>query len=248
MAIIAALHAEGFCFLLFIEGMDLSKVKLKHVEKKDNPKKTTDVEENGASLALLIRRVRECDLDVWYEKLEKHTFATRMIPISVELARRMVAAIKKRTGLEKNDVHPELEELEKVIVSFGCAFVKLSSRSPKDATVAGERTRAAFEREFAACEEKDDNAKFICLNRAHISALSVTCAKDALDLLLASERILDDLELALEDPSKWNQVKKHLLPQKRRLIVDLSFHPITSTWWFANGKLCHCRPNFVDLS
>jgi hypothetical protein len=75
----------------------------------------------------------------------------------------------------------------------------------KDATVAGERMRKIFDEEFAKCEEKDSNAIFMCLNVAHIKALCVSSVEECLCLLLASERILDDLELALEDTNKWNQ-------------------------------------------
>jgi hypothetical protein len=87
----------------------------------------------------------------------------------------------------------------------------LLNGSEKDATVAGERTRSAYEREFESSKEKDDNAKFISLNRAHIDALAVSSSEEAIALLLASERILDDLELALEDSSNWNQ---HLVVRK----------------------------------
>lgn len=76
------------------------------------------------------RRVRECDLDVWYEKLEQVTFPTRTIPISIDFAKSMVAAIKARK--KGFDVpHVEVQQLQAAIAEFGNAFVKLSSRSPK---------------------------------------------------------------------------------------------------------------------
>ncbi len=65
------------------------------------------------------------------------------------------------------------------------------------------RTRQLFG-EYCA-RDADDNAKLIAINRAHIEALRVTSVTDALALLLASERIFDDLELALEFPASWSQ-------------------------------------------
>lgn len=78
--------------------------------------------------------------------------------------------------------------------------------------------------------DPDDNAKFISINRAHINALAVRSGEEALHLLCRSERILDDLELALEDPTRWTQ---HLVIRKW---ADM---PLSSEWrgFVCDGKL-----------
>ncbi len=52
------------------------------------------------------------------------------------------------------------------------------------------------------------NAALIALDRAHIAALHTCIPTSALSLLLDSERIYEDLELALEyqHTSEWNQM------------------------------------------
>lgn len=78
------------------------------------------------------------------------------------------------------------------------SFNKITTlRSPKDATVAANKTKETFKsllEEEAATQkttvkELDDNTKVIALNRAHIMALKVSSGKEALQLLVASERL-----------------------------------------------------------
>ena len=189
--------------------MDLSKVRLKHVQVEKKEQLASDG--GSEELRVVMARVRECDLDVWYERLKHVTFPTEFIPLSRDDAKAMCVAYKQKQ--EKAHFSALVEQLDAAIGRFGgVAFVKLSSRSPKDATVGGEATRALFRTHLAVSKEQDDNAKFICLNRAHIDALSVRSGAEAMALLLRSERIFDDLELALEEgEGRWTQ---HLVVRK----------------------------------
>lgn len=188
-----------------MDGSVFANVKLKHVERVSTPTAASKHEENE-QLLLIQQRVRECDLEAWYPRLEQWTFPTTVVPISIGFAKRMVSGIRTRKTQDIiSEKSEEMEALQRAIGAFGTSFVKLSSRSPKDATVAGERTRKIFNEELAKSTEKDANAVFICLNLAHIKALAVESAHEALSLLLASERVLDDLELALEDVANWSQ-------------------------------------------
>lgn len=77
--------------------------------------------------------------------------------------------------------------------------MKLSSRSPKDSTIAGQQTWKLFS-EFLEAQRKfnnletiqqlDLNTKVIGLNRAHIQAMKVSSGQEAMDLLLQSERYI----------------------------------------------------------
>ncbi len=199
-------------------------MKLRHVAAPVAAPKASSADQAG-ELQVLMARVRECDLDVWYERLHKWTFPTEFIPLSRGEASAICNAYKRHeSAAALPDLARTLQAVDAAIARFGgVAFVKLSSRSPKvnlfcfscaalmmnwsskDATVAGERTKRHFERALAESAEKDDNAVFAALNRAHINALAVNGAAEALDLFLKSERIFDDLELALEDQTNWSQ-------------------------------------------
>jgi len=86
----------------------------------------------------------------------------------------------------------------------GC-FVKLSSRSAKDATVASERTIQIFKEILAGIPNPTMNDRLIAINRAHILAQCHSNAKNVLDMFVQSERINSDLELALSYPNQWSQ-------------------------------------------
>lgn len=83
----------------------------------------------------------------WIEGLKEYTFETEFVALSVADARGMVRVIKEKRG--ETVVLEGREALDEIIQRFGVAFVKLSSRSPKDATVVGERTRKCYQEEIA---------------------------------------------------------------------------------------------------
>ncbi|XP_060075112.1 cell division cycle protein 123 homolog [Ylistrum balloti] len=81
----------------------------------------------------------------------------------------------------------------------GCAFVKLSSRSAKDAPMLQSRLKAMYKEilhKFQENEQKQENTKIICLLQAAFDAMRVTCATDVIDMFVRSERVYQDLLLA----------------------------------------------------
>jgi len=94
----------------------------------------------------------------------------------------------------------------------GEAFVKLSSRSPKDATVKGDRTAIIIRDLKKQWKEKHQNESFSdqdkleILNQAHINALRVTTGKETVALFCESDRIWEDLDLGLESGNFAQQV------------------------------------------
>ena len=105
------------------------------------------------------------------------------------------------------------------------AFVRLSTRSPKDAAIARDTTMKLFNEEIALLGDigkTDENARLIALIKASTVCLKVFSGQQALDLLLvqhfyyiqtslftntinkASERTHEDLNLALEFPQAWD--------------------------------------------
>lgn len=202
--------------------MDLGRVKLRPVGVVTKQQHHTQVPQvSHTDIESYNQRVRQCDLDQWLERAAPFTFPTFLIPFSVAEGAALLECCKKKSAAS---VPPSLlSRLNQVIhekLQKDGAFVKLSSRSAKDSTVSGQRTRDLFRR-FVAEEESrkksssssqgadgnlDDNDLLICINRAHIDALKVDSAEDAFFLLVNSERILDDLDLALEHSKvSWNQ-------------------------------------------
>mmetsp|Transcript_16352 Transcript_16352/g.20370 ORF Transcript_16352/g.20370 Transcript_16352/m.20370 type:complete len:414 (-) Transcript_16352:243-1484(-) len=85
-------------------------------------------------------------------------------------------------------------------------FVKLSTRSPKDSKKALARAAEAYETRLRAlhhgnncdaCHSENDKWIFLC--EEVTQSLAVDNASDAIDLLLDSERVYEDLKYALND-------------------------------------------------
>eukprot|EP00927_Polykrikos_kofoidii_P057197 TRINITY_DN51317_c0_g1_i1.p1 TRINITY_DN51317_c0_g1~~TRINITY_DN51317_c0_g1_i1.p1 ORF type:complete len:429 (-),score=87.80 TRINITY_DN51317_c0_g1_i1:94-1314(-) len=90
--------------------------------------------------------------------------------------------------------------------SAGRAFVKLSTRSPKDSIGALDRAKAAYEERLQAAEangnslSSDDNERWKILSQEATKAGAVADGNAGLALFLDSERIFEDLEYALRAP------------------------------------------------
>jgi len=124
-----------------------------------------------------------------------------------------------KLGIEQNFKLPNVEEhgivmdllkskLQSYIDSSGFkdgSFVKLSSRSAKDATVGSEKTFNIYRELISKVSNPTDNDRLIAINRAHILALRMTSANEIIQIFTSSERIYDDLSLAFEEPDRWNQ-------------------------------------------
>lgn len=87
----------------------------------------------------------------------------------------------------------------------GLAFVKLSTRSPKDSKRALAKARAAYEARLSslpACAAEDDNERWKILSEEVTRAGGVASGVEGLELLLDSERVYEDLEYALRGPKE----------------------------------------------
>eukprot|EP00007_Cunea_sp_BSH-02190019_P001082 CAMPEP_0174235266 /NCGR_PEP_ID=MMETSP0417-20130205/4772_1 /TAXON_ID=242541 /ORGANISM="Mayorella sp, Strain BSH-02190019" /LENGTH=348 /DNA_ID=CAMNT_0015313751 /DNA_START=167 /DNA_END=1210 /DNA_ORIENTATION=+ len=171
-----------------------------------------------------IAGVRAVDCEAYYDQLQEYTYRSEFVPISIEEARALIGAYRThaRPDLSTHHLTGEQQDLLKALCSRvdsklgscgfreGGAFVKLSSRSPKDATSVGERCMNLFEQFLRNVKEKEhrevtSNDRFQALNYAHIYAMRSHTGEEALSLLSRSERICTDLELALERPVEWTQ-------------------------------------------
>lgn len=107
-----------------------------------------------------------------------------------------------------------MDDMERSCGSGGF-FVRMSSRSPKDSALGCQRMKRLLAEQLRASSvalarghgpQWHQNSEFIAFFRAQIQALRVCHAAEALDLLVQSERVFEDLKLALAQPvASWEQ-------------------------------------------
>jgi len=185
------------------------------------------------------------NIEEWVDLLGDLTFPTRTIPLTKHQASLFVnhwnimndiLMLPEVRLARKDDIRKQLGDLEKQIESSiqdlgGTAFVKTSSRSPKDTTQFGQRLDHRIRELLSSTplpdlyhqnlddSSSDDDAlpgdekKILdevtrisrCLMQANFDVMKMTDAKLALDLLLHSHRIFEDMNEALEYGVKFNQ-------------------------------------------
>ena len=158
-------------------------------------------------------QTRDYDIERWYETIRPLTFPTAFVEIRPEEATAMIASYgerylsrRKPTSDEAACVVRVSEKVQTMMDRTGSSqdgfFVRLSTRSPKDAAMP---TRDEYEREAARRADEDEpedmDAACNCQMRAFfevgMQALRVRDAAAAMELLLSSERVHTDLQDAL---------------------------------------------------
>jgi len=134
--------------------------------------------------------------------------------LSVGEIKAICSVIKSKWRHSKHEASPEdlgyvqnlSEKMEKLIVPMGNVFVKLSTRSPKDAVF--ENSHLKVEQYLAEelealkkikkIEEIDVHDELLAFTVAANKGMSVSSAQEALDLLCVSERVYTDLNKTLQ--------------------------------------------------
>lgn len=148
--------------------------------------------------------LKQCGVEVWYESVAELTPLTRFLTLSKGHISSLVNGHHAFTssGVMEPFLSVLLEELggsiDHVLEEFGgSAFVRLSSRSPKDAAFFVPQTsnamRAVIQREPSKYSVLDMNGTVRLLLETSLASMQVRCARDALYLLIASPRIWMDL-------------------------------------------------------
>merc|ERR1712232_157531 len=133
----------------------------------------------------------------WLPLLGDYSFATTSIPLSREMC---VALSKKLQGTLDSDREALEQKIDDVLKGQGWkqAFVKLSVRSPKDSpqilAKATEEFRARNLLEKPLQERTREFAELVQ------QQFAVSSGREAVGLLTSSDRIVEDLEYALEAP------------------------------------------------
>jgi hypothetical protein len=198
---------------------DLSQVKLKRVETKDS----SGVLANAiATEKEMNRRMREADVDFWYDAIKELTYETVFVSITPKEAEAMASYYNANVSgaVPSDETNAVLAEVERrvddAMKPFGGdgVFVKLASRSPKDATNRGEAASEALKK----CLE-DLNRQLDKENRrptpddvvnvvfqAHIASFRLYNAHEVMQTLVHSNRVCtDEIPLVLEHLAEWKE-------------------------------------------
>jgi hypothetical protein len=189
------------------------------------PKPSSSEEMSEERKREIIEAHFEVNMDRWVERLAPgQTIPTVSRPLSIAQAQALIHLNKTYEKAQPTQEHAtHLAELERQIDELieqvdghnnGC-FVKLSCRSAKDASTQAEDTKQLFhsfvESELTEEERKDKNRLLCMLYKASVHAMKVRSAKQALDLMLTSRRILWDLLYDLEYPETFSN---HVIVRK----------------------------------
>jgi hypothetical protein len=191
----------------------------------------TGFAESAAEARVYQDAVLDINIEAWYPLLQDFTFVTEFVPLTPAAGQLFVDSYnayethKKRVLLQElpsdaqytppADIQRRTDELavelQEAIDRVRCSasepvFIKASSRSAKDAPTSRSRLGTIFSellRAHPEPERSSDNTKLVCMLQAGLELLKVHSAGDALDLFLRSERIYQDMLLALERPDRW---------------------------------------------
>ncbi|KAH3767205.1 cell division cycle protein 123-like [Pelomyxa schiedti] len=155
-----------------------------------------------------------CSFEAWYPALAPLgcTPRSRVIPLSPEQRKDMYRACCSCRN--KEDPAPALKspslvdvvaKVQEAIMEFeGAAFVKLSTRSPKDAALQRPEYKIIL-KHLLSKGDGSDNSDTIAVVTATRLAMKITNAEQAMQLLVNSERVYGDLMRALDHPKLVSQ-------------------------------------------
>jgi hypothetical protein len=147
-------------------------------------------------------------LERWYPWLKEHTAATTFVSLSKAEAEAMRKACeaRRKKGTESKEGRALLAVvLKRMEVEMAQpAFVKLSARSCKDSILRSTHFKNVLAKEMAALQQQQSrtpNDLITAYVRAQCFAMRRDTAAEALEDMLESRRIYEDLTLALLEPS-----------------------------------------------
>ena len=192
-------------------------------------------------------KVLDVNTESWLGLLLEETFPTSYCPLLVEDAEFFVRLYERLYKDKDTSVIKDIqwwEHLsadEKVLVDGMCerlqavmdqylqngqaTFVKLSSRSAKDAPVYRETFAGLLTSELRKTKLQrggsEENHQITCLLMAAFQALKMTSAQQVLEVFQCSERIYQDMLLALEQKQRFRE--NFVVRQFVDIAVDMEF-------------------------
>ena len=180
-----------------------------------------------------------------YSSVKDFTFQTDILELNTEEAQQMINYYRHHTLHQKgvavsNSVLTNLQsKISSIIQKQGTngVFIRLSSRSPKDSGFSTNRMHQILSQKLAQIDynslsdEEIQNEEFICFFKSQIESLKVitsysnfadisqiSTGTEAMELLLNSERVYEDLQHAFTFLSDLEKVSKSTEKVKLYLI------------------------------
>ncbi|EJD54196.1 hypothetical protein AURDEDRAFT_179421 [Auricularia subglabra TFB-10046 SS5] len=197
-----------------------SRLRKAHIER-DSSAPRLVVELDGIS-DLYDAEVQHCNIERWLPPLEKHalTFETVLVPMTTVHANAILAVFDATEHAQLDLGAPALHEREDFLIKElegplqaaldrlgGGCIVKTSSRSPKDAAARTGALPCILRESLAASPQalQDENEMLRVVCEAEGAALRFSSARAVIRAFVLSERIWQDMTLALRHPESFEQ-------------------------------------------
>ncbi|KAH0787427.1 cell division cycle protein [Histomonas meleagridis] len=165
-----------------------------------------------------VEKLLDFGMHLYYDQIKTEMFPTCFISVSKEQAAawRCFNIDKEMTPEQQSAFNSLKSELEQAINKIKSThkvkrvFVKLSSRSAKDAVSRMEKRFLPYlQAEFNKVNIKDDNQKMIALRNSFIKASGVHNSDEAFEMMKWSSRIVSDLKIFLDasGDGDWFDIK-----------------------------------------
>ena len=210
---------------------------LKEIEQKKTVLKKTDVLKKESKLEETIvkdeedylRLMKETYFEKYYEQIEEFTFKSVIMPLTLDDIKSIYDANLdfEANGKSEKDLTGIAEKIDEGIKQIRektkkeCkVFVRLSSRSPKDAIYHLEEFSGLYEQKLQEFDNKEDLlSKLHAFYKASTEVLAVSSGTKAAELLKMSNRIQGDLKVCLDVGETMNLVIREFVkfPVKNEL-------------------------------
>ena len=211
---------------------------LKQLEEKRNALKKAEAsrQEKAAPEEMIMkdegdyyRMLKETFFEAYYDQIEEFTFKSVIVPMTLEETEALMTAYTKfMDGSDKevnlSTVDTKIDEgIAKIRekANKNCkVFVRLSSRSPKDAIYHLETFPDLIREKLSGFEDQEDlYSKLHAFYIASTEIMAVSSGREATDLMRRSNRIQGDMEEALKNSEPMNLIIREFVhfPVKNEL-------------------------------
>eukprot|EP01102_Stenamoeba_stenopodia_P008490 TRINITY_DN2443_c0_g1_i1.p1 TRINITY_DN2443_c0_g1~~TRINITY_DN2443_c0_g1_i1.p1 ORF type:complete len:348 (-),score=92.64 TRINITY_DN2443_c0_g1_i1:24-1067(-) len=222
-----------------LNGVNNIKLRKTKIERDASAPQVKEDLSNVEEISNYQNRVLDSNLECWLDLIKEETFPTQFYPLTVDDAKAFIRFYEEKSKdiSQLKSIEEGLQKVIDAVKSNGegaapdeCVFVKTSCRSAKDTAVFDARFRSLYRDRLSQKQERNENDKLASLLEAAIEILKVRSAAEVLLSFCTSERVYQDMLLALQHPERFEQ---HFIVRKWVDIdPDMEFRA-----FYSNGKL-----------
>ena len=202
----------------FLKELEMKKIALKKTEgpRKENKLEKMIVEDESDYYRLM----KETYFEAYYSQIEDFTFKSVIIPLSLEEIQALRESynlfLTKDNNYDLDSVVAKVEEgitlIRKKTNSDCKVFIRLSSRSPKDAIYHLAGFQSLYQDKLQEFEDKEDVfSKLHAFYKASTEVMAISSGEEAAELLRMSERIQGDLDFCLTNKEPLNLIVREFV-------------------------------------